>query len=163
MTETVDLAISLAISEKDAREYLNRSTCQCGRRKGYLNSLCYHCYRMLQRLLVADLHLSMRDGYREALENALVYLELPLPPAPDLAMRVADARNKIPFSGRGACGRCQAEVVISPSSQIMLDRGAKIVCLACAAVGEDFATNFRFQPLNSEQLREIRKYVADRN
>jgi hypothetical protein len=80
MTETIELKIS----EADAREYLNRGTCQCGRSKHYLMSLCYHCYALLPKLLYDDLRLSMRHGYREALENALVYLELPLPPAADL-------------------------------------------------------------------------------
>lgn len=71
--------VILKLSVPAAREYLYSGKCACGRRKFYGRATCSWCYDELPKLLQDDLRLGIQDGYFEALENALEFLELPLP------------------------------------------------------------------------------------
>lgn len=74
----------LKISHADALAYYRGSVCQCGGRKAWGQPLCYECGGRLPGLLRQGLRRSTRDELREALADALEFLDLPLPPAPDL-------------------------------------------------------------------------------
>lgn len=53
---------------------------------------------------------------------------------------------------RGRCPRCDAEILIAPSSQVIVSQGAELVCLSCAA---------RDQPeINIEQREKIARLKA---
>jgi len=53
---------------------LKSDECQCGSSKKPGRSLCYTCYSSLPKDMQRDLYLSMRDGYEEALNAAVHYL-----------------------------------------------------------------------------------------
>jgi len=53
---------------------LKRDECQCGRPKKPGFSLCYKCYSALPKDMQRDLYLSIWDGYGEALDAAIHYL-----------------------------------------------------------------------------------------
>jgi len=53
---------------------LNSDECQCGKPKKPGRSLCYKCYSSLPRDMQRDLYRSMWDGYGEALDAAIHYL-----------------------------------------------------------------------------------------
>lgn len=55
-------------------------------------------------------------------------------------------------SMRGRCSRCGADVLVAPSSQLMLTEGAQPVCLSCAALD---------QPgIDTERLEQIARLKA---
>lgn len=102
--------VTLKISAVSARTYLRSRTCQCGRRKAAYYVTCRWCHAALPELLRKDLDRTAftvdRAEQIEAMENALEFLELPLPPRPDLetAARLATkevARERAPNDTKG--------------------------------------------------------------
>lgn len=70
---------TVVISAIVAVRELESNACACGRFKREKMSLCYKCYGQLPRELKRRLYDKVGAGYEEALEESLIYLELPLP------------------------------------------------------------------------------------
>ena len=73
MTMTID-EIAKAEDRKFYIEVLKGNGCQCGRPKYRGKALCFHCYKLLPRDLQADLYKSIGNGFEEAYEQAISYL-----------------------------------------------------------------------------------------
>ena len=61
----------------DRRFYVNvlkSPECQCGRTKKPGRALCWPCYQPLPRYMQDDLHQSLGDGFEEAYEAAVAWL-----------------------------------------------------------------------------------------
>ena len=56
-------------------ESLFSNECVCGSEKKPEKSLCYQCYKKLPRDLQVDLYSRMADGYEQAYDAAVKYLE----------------------------------------------------------------------------------------
>jgi len=54
---------------------LGSDQCQCGKSKKPGKSLCWHCYRALPKEMQRDLYLPLREGYVDAYEAAVKWLE----------------------------------------------------------------------------------------
>jgi len=64
--------------EKPRSEYhkmLMSDECYCGRSKKRSYSFCFNCYQSLPNNMQKDLYQRMGDGYEEAYEAAVEYLE----------------------------------------------------------------------------------------
>jgi len=64
---------------KDTDFYLTQlmsDECACGSPKRPRHSFCYRCYRSLPRHMQHDLYQYIGDGYEEAYEAAVEWLEL---------------------------------------------------------------------------------------
>jgi hypothetical protein len=48
--------------------------CQCGRLKQHRRSFCYKCYTSLPKHMQRDLYQRMGDGYEEAYDEAVHWL-----------------------------------------------------------------------------------------
>ena len=55
---------------------LQSEECACGEPKKRGKSFCYRCYTSLPGTMQRDLWLKIRNGYEEAYDNALTWLEL---------------------------------------------------------------------------------------
>uniref|UniRef100_A0A6M3ITE3 Uncharacterized protein n=1 Tax=viral metagenome TaxID=1070528 RepID=A0A6M3ITE3_9ZZZZ len=67
-----------AYSEKDRLwflEQLKSEQCLCERSKKPMFSFCYRCYKALPADMQKGLYLQIGDGYEEAYEEAVKYLE----------------------------------------------------------------------------------------
>lgn len=54
---------------------LQSEECMCGKGKQKGKSFCYHCYSSLPREMQRDLYRHIADGYGEAYDKAVVWLE----------------------------------------------------------------------------------------
>lgn len=62
---------------KKVRDYLfdlNRSQCQCGKRKKPKTSFCPHCFYRLPQQIKKDLNTRLLDGYCEIYDAAVEFL-----------------------------------------------------------------------------------------
>lgn len=55
-------------------EQLKSNECQCGAFKKSMKSLCYGCYVSLPSWIQRDLYKRIRNGYEEAYEDAIEFL-----------------------------------------------------------------------------------------
>jgi len=65
-------------AEKDLEWYikeLDSEQCLCERSKARGKSFCYRCYKALPRDMQRDLYRRIGEGYEEAFEAAVRYLE----------------------------------------------------------------------------------------
>jgi len=53
---------------------LSSNECQCGRHKSPRNSFCFHCYSDLPNHIQKELWQMLGDGYEEAYDAAVHYL-----------------------------------------------------------------------------------------
>ena len=65
-------------TNKYKNSYLNAlysNECVCGNNKKPKKSFCYQCYKKLPRDLQIDLYSRMGDGYEQAYDAAIKYLD----------------------------------------------------------------------------------------
>ena len=64
-------------AQKDQSFYIKEllsNECQCGRRKKSRHSLCWPCFKRLPWSMQQDLYLGIGEGYEEAYDAALKWL-----------------------------------------------------------------------------------------
>jgi hypothetical protein len=70
----------------------------------------------------------------------------------------ASRPTAVPGSRQSVCSRCGEAVWISPSSEPMVARGARPLCVPCAVSGPG---PDRIEPLTDRQRDEIRRALAE--